>query len=60
MKPVNFHFDMKTVCAKQRFWAILIFVLAGVTIACFYEKGQKDPYEMILFERFSLKWLTGE
>lgn len=29
------------------------------TIACLYERGQKDPYEKITLATFSLAWLTG-
>lgn len=32
-------------------------VLSDGTIACFYEKGQKNAYEMIVFDRFSMEWL---
>lgn len=34
-------------------------VLSDGTVSCFYEKGQKDPYELIVFERFTIDWLTG-
>ena len=29
-------------------------------IACFYEAGEKNPYESMIFEKFSLEWLTGQ
>jgi sialidase-1 len=28
-------------------------------IACLYEAGAKEPYETIVFARFTLDWLTG-
>jgi len=34
-------------------------VLPDGDIACFYEAGEKSPYEKIVFARFSLEWLTG-
>lgn len=34
-------------------------VLPDGDIACFYEAGEKGAYEAIVFERFSLGWLTG-
>jgi sialidase-1 len=33
-------------------------VLDGGEIACLYEAGDKGAYETIVFERFSLEWLT--
>jgi sialidase-1 len=35
-------------------------VLENGEIACFYEAGEKNPYESMLFEKFSLEWLTGQ
>jgi sialidase-1 len=35
-------------------------VLENGEIACFYEAGEKSPYESMLFEKFSLEWLTGQ
>ena len=35
-------------------------VLPGGEIACFYECGEKNPYESMIFEKFSLEWLVGE
>ena len=35
-------------------------VLANGQIACFYEGGEKKPYENMIFEKFSLEWLTGQ
>lgn len=35
-------------------------VLPDTTIGCFYERGEKHPYETITFARFDLRWLTGE
>lgn len=35
-------------------------VLADGTIACLYERGDKDPYERITFATFPLDWLTEE
>jgi sialidase-1 len=32
--------------------------LADGTIACLYERGEKDPYERITFATFPLGWLT--
>lgn len=34
-------------------------VLRDRTIACFYERGGKSPYEALAFARFNLDWLTG-
>jgi len=34
-------------------------VLPDRTIACFYERGDKGPYEKITFARLSLEWLTN-
>ena len=34
-------------------------VLPGGDIACLYEAGHGHAYEMIVFQRFSLEWLTG-
>ncbi len=33
-------------------------VLPDGRIGCFYEAGQKNPYEKIVFARFTLQWLT--
>jgi len=33
-------------------------VLPNLEIACLYEAGIKNPYETIVFEKFSLEWLT--
>ncbi|HOA72130.1 MAG TPA: sialidase family protein [Phycisphaerae bacterium] len=33
-------------------------VLPDLSIACLYEGGRKNPYEQIIFARFSLEWLT--
>jgi sialidase-1 len=33
-------------------------VLPDRTIACLYERGDKNPYDSITLARFSLKWLT--
>jgi glycerophosphoryl diester phosphodiesterase len=30
------------------------------SLACLYERGQKDPYEKITLARFTLDWLAGE
>jgi sialidase-1 len=35
-------------------------VLENGEIACFYEGGEKNPYESIIFEKFSLGWLTEQ
>ena len=35
-------------------------VLPNGEIACFYEGGEKNPYESMIFEKFSLGWLTGQ
>jgi sialidase-1 len=35
-------------------------VLENGEIACFYEAGEKNPYESMIFEKFSLEWLTGQ
>jgi len=35
-------------------------VLENGEIACFYEGGEKNPYESMIFEKFSLEWLTGQ
>lgn len=35
-------------------------VLENGEIACFYEAGEKSPYESMIFEKFSLEWLTGQ
>ncbi len=35
-------------------------VLPGGEIVCFYEGGEKNPYESMIFEKFSLEWLTGQ
>lgn len=35
-------------------------VLENGEIACFYEGGEKNPYENMIFEKFSLEWLTGQ
>jgi len=37
-----------------------IAVLANNDIACLYESGQKQPYERIVFVRFSLAWLLSQ
>ena len=34
-------------------------VLPDAGIACLYEAGDKNPYEKIVFARFTLDWLTG-
>ena len=34
-------------------------VLENGEIACFYEAGEKSPYESMIFEKFTLEWLTG-
>ncbi|NLH15716.1 MAG: exo-alpha-sialidase [Phycisphaerae bacterium] len=34
-------------------------ILPDGTIGCLYEKGQRDPYETIVFDRFSLDWLKS-
>jgi sialidase-1 len=33
-------------------------VLADMTVACLYERGDRRPYEKITFARFNLEWLT--
>jgi len=35
-------------------------VLENGEIACFYEAGDKNPYESMIFEKFTLEWLTGQ
>jgi sialidase-1 len=35
-------------------------VLPSGEIACFYEAGENNPYESMIFEKFSLGWLEGE
>jgi sialidase-1 len=35
-------------------------VLPSGEIGCFYERGEKGPYEKITFARFNLEWLTAE
>ena len=35
-------------------------VLPNGEIACFYEGGEKNPYESMIFEKFSFEWLTGQ
>jgi len=35
-------------------------VLPNGEIACFYEAGEKNPYESMIFEKFSIGWLTGQ
>ena len=35
-------------------------VLANNDIACLYESGQRQPYERIVFVRFSLAWLLSQ
>jgi len=35
-------------------------VLPDGEIACFYEGGEKNPYESMIFEKFTLGWLTGQ
>jgi sialidase-1 len=35
-------------------------VLPSGEIACFYECGEENPYESMIFEKFSLGWLVGE
>mgnify|MGYP001068300325 CR=1 FL=1 len=35
-------------------------VLSNGDIACFYECGENNPYESMIFEKFSLGWLVGE
>jgi sialidase-1 len=35
-------------------------ILENGEIACFYEAGDKNPYESMIFEKFSLGWLTGQ
>lgn len=34
-------------------------VLSDGTIGCLYERGQQNPYETIVFDQFSMDWLTG-
>ncbi len=34
-------------------------VLPNLDIACLYEAGSEHPYETIVFEKFSLNWLTS-
>lgn len=34
-------------------------VLQNGEIACFYEAGDKSPYETMIFEKFTLEWLSG-
>jgi sialidase-1 len=33
-------------------------ILPDGTVACFYERGEKNPYETITFARMTLAWLT--
>ena len=33
-------------------------VAADGTIYCFYERGEKRPYEKLTFARFDIHWLT--
>ena len=35
-------------------------VLENGEIACFYEAGEKNLYESMIFEKFTLEWLTGQ
>ncbi|MBN2594031.1 MAG: exo-alpha-sialidase [Sedimentisphaerales bacterium] len=35
-------------------------VLESGEIACFYEAGEKNPYESMVFEKFTIGWLTGQ
>ncbi|HCO96303.1 MAG TPA: exo-alpha-sialidase [Phycisphaerales bacterium] len=35
-------------------------VLENGEIACFYEAGEKNPYESMIFEKFTIGWLTGQ
>jgi len=35
-------------------------VLENGEIACFYEAGEKSPYETMIFEKFTLEWLSGQ
>ena len=35
-------------------------VLPNGEIACFYEAGDKSPYETMIFEKFPIEWLTGQ
>jgi sialidase-1 len=35
-------------------------VLENGEIACFYEAGEKNPYESMVFEKFTIGWLTGQ
>ena len=35
-------------------------VLPNSEIGCFYEAGDKSPYESMIFEKFSLGWLTEQ
>jgi sialidase-1 len=35
-------------------------VLPNGEVACFYESGEANPYESMIFEKFPLGWLTGE
>ena len=35
-------------------------VLENGEIACFYEAGDKNPYETMIFEKFTIEWLTGQ
>jgi sialidase-1 len=35
-------------------------VLPNGEIACFYEAGERNPYECMIFEKFALGWLTGQ
>src|SRR5262249_35961359 len=33
-------------------------VLPDMTAGCLYERGDKSPYERIMFARFNVEWLT--
>jgi len=35
-------------------------VLENGEIACFYEADDKNRYQSMIFEKFSLGWLTGQ
>ena len=34
-------------------------ILQDMSIACFYERGEENPYEKITFAKFNLEWLTN-
>ena len=48
---------LKTLHAGPAAYSSLAALRDG-TIACLYERGEKDPYERITFATFSLGWLT--